>query len=230
MVTYFRCWSALSRSNRAEAKSPDEILLDGRPDGVAPSELLATHPALRALAAAELPEVPLRIWVFMDGVLSGRHSGDARTRIAEQLGGVLLVREDGDGTPMVRLASDTLARLLRQVKPITAAERLAVTEALLAEALRTASECGRSTDRGVRPPRARRPCGALRRVAAPHRRTTGAGGDRRPCFTAASHQARPARRSSGRGRRCRRHYLQCDGVAPDAHGEWLAWLHCRNRP
>ncbi|MER5452187.1 hypothetical protein ABT052_34230 [Streptomyces sp. NPDC002766] len=33
MVTYFRCWSALSRSNRAEAKSPDEILLDGRPDG-----------------------------------------------------------------------------------------------------------------------------------------------------------------------------------------------------
>ncbi|MFE0520458.1 SUKH-4 family immunity protein [Streptomyces sp. NPDC058954] len=209
----------------AGAQSPAEILLDGRPDGVVPSELLAAHPALRALAAAELPEVPLQVWEFIDGVLGGGGTEDALGRIAEQRGDVLLSRADGDGTPMVRLASDALACLLRQAEPITAAEQLAVTDALLAQAVKMRA--------GTADPRIAAYAG---RALAIHAALSGELPhliEEQPALAAIADRvslqqaiklAWPGGPPVG-GVAADAHYLHCDGVAPDAQGEWLAWLH-----
>ncbi|MFJ9122379.1 SUKH-4 family immunity protein [Streptomyces sp. NPDC102394] len=210
---------------RAEGETPDEILLDGRPYEVDPADLLAAHPALRSLATAELPEVPLHVWEFMDGVLGDRHTGFALGRIAEQLGDVLLLRADQDGTPTVRLASDGLARLLRQVEPITPAEQLAVTEALLAEAVKVRA--------GTAEPRIAAYAG---RALAVHAALSGELPrliEEQPALAAIAdrvslQQAIKLAWPGGPpvpGVAADAHYLHCDGVAPDAQGEWLAWLH-----
>lgn len=210
---------------RTQPERRDEILLDGQTDGPAPSALLAEHPALRALAATEPREVPLRVWEFMDSALGGQPTEDVLRRTVQQLPDALHLEEDDGGTPIVRLASDTLKYLLRRAEPITAAEQLAITDALLSETSRTAAGTADT-----------RIAGYAGRALAIHAALSGTLPrliDEQPVLAAIADRvslqqaiklAWPDGPPVG-GVAADAHYLDGDGVTPDSQSEWLAWLH-----
>ncbi|MFJ9589883.1 SUKH-4 family immunity protein [Streptomyces acidicola] len=211
--------------DRTQAECRDEILLDGQYDGPAPSALLAEHPALRALAATEPREVPLRVWELMDTTLGGQRTEDALRRTVQQLPDALQLEEDDSGTPVVRLVPDTLKYLLRRAETITDAEQLAITDTLLSEASRTAT--GKADVRIA---------GYAGRALAIHAALSGTLPrliDEQPLLAAVADRvsllqaiklAWPGGPPVG-GAAADAHYLDGDGVTPDSHSEWLAWLH-----
>ncbi|MGW1958232.1 SUKH-4 family immunity protein [Streptomyces sp. NPDC001920] len=212
-------------SDPAHADRPNEILLEKDPEGPSPTALLTEHPALRALAAAELREIPLRVWVFINSALGGTGADDTLHRIVEQQPDALRFAVGSGGTPMVRLASDALRHLLRKTQPVTAAEQLAITDALLSEASRCAQgtsdmEIAAYTGRALAIHAAL--SGTLPRLI-----------EEQPVLAAlADHvslqQAIKLAWPSGPpvgGVAADAHYLDRDGITPDSQGEWLAWLH-----
>ncbi|MFE9441508.1 SUKH-4 family immunity protein [Streptomyces sp. NPDC006602] len=212
-------------SNQAQAQRPHEILLEGHTGGPTPTALLDEHPALRALAATELREVPLRIWEFMDTALGGPHTEDTLRHIVRQLPNALHLEVDGSGTSIVRLASDALKCLLRKAEPLTDAEQLAITNALLSNLSRTAAG---TADVQI--------AAYAGRALAVHAALSGALPrliDEQPVLAAIADRvslqqaiklAWPEGPPVG-GVAADAHYLDGDGVTPDSQSEWLAWLH-----
>jgi len=211
--------------DRTPAERPEEILLEGEPEGPAPAALLAEHPALRALAATELREVPLPVWEFMDTALGGQHTEDALRRMVQQQPDAVHLEVDGGGTPIVRLASDALKCLLRKAEPIGAAEQLAITAALLSETSRTAA--------GTADHRIAAYAGRALAIHAALSGTLPRLIDEQPLLAAIADRvslqqaiklAWPGGPPVG-GAAADAHYLDGDGVTPDSQSEWLAWLH-----
>ncbi|MFF4212713.1 SUKH-4 family immunity protein [Streptomyces sp. NPDC001796] len=212
-------------SDPARPERPDEVLLEGEPEGPAPAALLAEHPALRSLAATELREVPLRVWQFMDTALGGQHTEDSLRHIVQQRPDALHVAPGADGSPVVRLASDALKSLLRRAEPITGAEQLAITEALLSAVSTTTAG---TADVRI----ATYACRAL----AVHAALSGMLPqliEEQPVLAAVADRvslqqavdlAWPGGPPVG-GVAADAHYLERDGVTPDSQSEWLAWLH-----
>ncbi|SEC05728.1 SUKH-4 family immunity protein [Streptomyces sp. KS_5] len=205
--------------------SPNEILLEGRPEGPHPTTLLAEHPALRALAWTELREIALPVWEFMATALGETDTEDALRHIVRQLPDVLRLDVDDTGAPIVRLASDALRHLLREADPMAAAEQRAVTDALLSEVSRTT--VGTADVRIA---------AYARRALAVHAVLAGALPrllDEQPALAAIADRvslqqairlAWPGSPPPG-GVAADAHYLDRDGVTPDSQSEWLAWLH-----
>ncbi|MFF0731980.1 SUKH-4 family immunity protein [Streptomyces chartreusis] len=208
-----------------DGNRPNEILLEGRPEGPDPTTLLAEHPSVRALAWTELREIPLCVWEFMATALGGADTEDALRSIVRQLPDVLHLDVDDTGTPIVRLASDGLRHLLRRADPMTAAEQRAITDALLSETSRTAEG---TADVRI--------AAYARRALAVHAALSDALPrllDEQPALAAIADRvslqqairlAWPGGPTPG-GVAADAHYLDRDGVAPDSQSEWLAWLH-----
>ncbi|WP_330356675.1 SUKH-4 family immunity protein [Streptomyces chartreusis] len=209
----------------ADGDSPNEFLLEGRPEGPDPTALLAEHPAIRALAWTELREIPLSVWEFIATALGGTDTEGALRRIVQQLPDVLHLDADDTGAQVVRLASDGLRHLLRRANPITAAEQQAITDVLLSEASRTAEGTANV-----------RIAAYARRALAIHAALSGTLPrllDEQPALAAnadrvslqqAIRLAWPGGPPPG-GVAADAHYLDRDGVTPDSQSEWLAWLH-----
>ncbi|MGW4755612.1 SUKH-4 family immunity protein [Streptomyces chartreusis] len=212
------------QDEEADGDHPNEILLEGQPEGPDPTTLLAEHPAIRALAWTELREIPLSVWEFIATALGGTDTEDALRHIVQQLPDVLHLDADDTGAPIVRLASDALKHLLRRATPITAAEQQAITDALLSEASRTA---GRMADVRI--------AAYTRRALAIHAARSGTLPrllDEQPALAAnadrvslqqAIRLAWPGGPPPG-GAAADAHYLDRDSVTPDSQSEWLAWL------
>ncbi|MFG2274979.1 SUKH-4 family immunity protein [Streptomyces chartreusis] len=211
--------------DRADADRPNEILLEGRPEELDLTTLLAEHPAVRALAWNELREIPLSVWKFIATALGGTDTEDALRHIVRQLPDVLRLDVDDTGAPIVQLASDAFRHLLRKADPMTAAEQRAVTDALLSEVSRTAE--------GVADVRI---AAYARRALAIHAALSGRLPrllDEQPALAANADRASlqqairlawPGGPPPG-GVAADAHYLDRDGVTPDTQSEWLAWLH-----
>ncbi|MCT9079505.1 SUKH-4 family immunity protein [Streptomyces fulvoviolaceus] len=210
-------------SDQDQGQLPHEILLEA--EGPASTALLDEHPALRALAATELREIPLRVWEFMDSTLGGQHTEDALRHVVRQLPDALRLEVDGSGTSTVRLASDGLKCLLRKADPITEAEQSAITDALLSEVSRTSE--------GTADVRITAYAGHALAVHAALAGTLPRLIDEEPVLVAIADRVSllqaiklswPGGTPVG-GTAADAHYLDSDGVAPGSQSEWLAWLH-----
>ncbi|MFF4883160.1 SUKH-4 family immunity protein [Streptomyces nigra] len=212
-------------SDPARPFGADELVLEAEVEGPDPEALLTQHAALRALAAAELREIPLGVWVFVDSALGGRRTEDELRRSVGELPGVVRMDRDSDGATTVRLSSDGLKHQLREAAPLTRAEQHAVADALLAEARRAAE--GTADARLVE---------YAHRALAVHTALAGTLPrliDTEPSLVACADRvslqlairlAWPGGPPVG-GVAGDAHYLDVDGVTPDSQGEWLAWLH-----
>ena len=212
-------------SDPARPFGADELVLESEVEGPDPEALLMRHAALRALAAAELCEIPLGVWVFVDSALGGRRTEDELRRSVGELPGVVRMDRDSDGATTVRLSSGGLKHQLREAAPLTRAEQQTVADALLAEA-RRATE-GTADARIVE---------YANRALAVHTALAGTLPrliDTEPSLVACADRASlqlairlawPGGPPVG-GVAGDAHYLDVDGVTPDSQGEWLAWLH-----
>ncbi|MGR6973100.1 SUKH-4 family immunity protein [Streptomyces cynarae] len=212
-------------SDPAPPERPDEILLEGEFEGPAPVALLAEHPPLRALAATELYEVPLRVWHFMDTALGGQHTEDTLRDIVQQLPSALHLEMADEETPVVRLASHALKCLLRRAAPIAEAEQLAITDALLSEVSTTSADTAdvRITTYASRALAIHAALSGMLPRLIEEQPVLAAVADR-VSLQQAIKLAWPGGPPVG-GIAADAHYLEGDGVTPDSHSEWLAWLH-----
>ncbi|MER6093491.1 SUKH-4 family immunity protein [Streptomyces bluensis] len=207
------------------ADGTDEILLEAEVEGPDPADLLMGHRALRALAAAELREIPLQVWAFLDTALGGRSTEDDLRNSGQGLSTVLRLEPDRDGATTVKLSTDALKLLLREAAPLSRAEQQSLTNALLAEARRTTE--------GTADPRI---VAYANRALAVHAALSGTLPqliDDEPLLAALADRvslqqairlAWPEGPPVG-GVAGDAHYLDGDGVTPDSQREWLAWLH-----
>ncbi|WP_164905038.1 SUKH-4 family immunity protein [Streptomyces cyaneus] len=212
-------------SGPARADGTDEIVLEAEVEGPDPAALLMGYPALRALAASELREIPLHVWAFLDTALGGRRTEDDLRRSGQELSAVLRLEPAADGATTVRLSTDALKHLLREAAPLTRAEQQSMADALLAEARRHAE--GTADARIV---------AYANRALAVHAALSGtlpqlidddpvlaAFADRvslQQAIRLAWPEGPPVGGVAGDA-----HYLDGDGVTPDSQSEWLAWLH-----
>ncbi|MFI7412248.1 SUKH-4 family immunity protein [Streptomyces sp. NPDC049627] len=212
-------------SGPARADGANQILLEAEAEGPDPAALLMEHRALRALAAAELREIPLQVWASLDTALGGRSAEADLRNSGQELSTVLRLERDGDGATTVRLWTDALKHLLREAAPLNRAEQRSLTDALLAEARQTAE--GTADARVV---------AYANRALAVHAALSGTLPrliDDEPLLAAfadrvslqhAIRLAWPGGPPVG-GVAGDAHYLDGDGVTADSQSEWLAWLH-----
>ncbi len=149
-------------------------------------------------------------------------------RLAQQLPDIVRLHETASGVS-ARFTSNSAKYGIRSHHPLTATEHLAITEALLAPVRADATHPNRTW-----PAAAVRDYGA--RAAALHAALGGALPrllNKRPDFVALCHRtglleaiyaAWPKGVPTGRTA-ADAHYLDTEGVAPQSHREWLAWLH-----
>ncbi|MDI3407179.1 SUKH-4 family immunity protein [Streptomyces cavernicola] len=194
------------------------------------AQTVADHTQLRALAAAELREIPLSVWGFLVESLGGRRSEEELRRSLDLLPRLLASGSSPDGELLVRFRSDAQKQLVRTAAPCTPAEQRSMAQALLA------------TVAGQREPAAdpAADTAAVVSYAEQALAVHAALGGSLPQLiddesTLVVHSARrsllqgislawPDGVPLG-GTAADAHYLDVSGVAPVSRAEWLAWLH-----
>ncbi|MFE4018283.1 hypothetical protein ACFXPZ_12820 [Streptomyces sp. NPDC059101] len=209
---------------RVAVTRPKDVRLEGHPAHAAPvARLLAEHPALQALAAAETPAVPLAVWEFLARALGVPATAAELSDLAERLPEVLLRHPaEASGEGAVGFRTDGLKHLARTARPCTAAQQGA-----LAGELRTGIS--------IRPPSDPVHAYAAQALAL-HAALSGtelpalladapalAHCTRYSVLQALAHHF-PEGVPQG-GVAADIHYLETEGIAPEDQGEWLSWLH-----
>ncbi|KUL72894.1 MULTISPECIES: ATP-binding protein [unclassified Streptomyces] len=218
-----------SARDRVRVPGTNEIILDAEP-GTPPRTATAdSYPAVRALAASEVHDTPLPVWEHLCAILGEHTDAASLQRLAQQLPDTVLIHETAPGVS-ARFISNSHKYDIRAHHPLTATEQLAITESLLGASVRadpSHPDQAEATS-AVRAYRARAAAlhaalgGALPRLL-----------DERPDFVAlcdrtglleAISAAWPKGVPTG-GAAADARYLDAEGVAPQSHREWLAWLH-----
>ncbi|GAA2662135.1 ATP-binding protein [Streptomyces lunalinharesii] len=200
-----------------------DVELAGRPAHEAPvARIVAEHPVLQALAAAETGTVPLAVWAFLAGALGVPATVAELSALAGRLPEIVAQHAaDASDSEAVGFCTDGLKHLARRARPLTPDQQQALTTAL-----HTAL-----TDRP--------PSDEVRAYAAEALAVHAALADALPALLdtarALAHctrysllQALPLHFTEGvpqHGVAADIHYLETDGIAPEGQGEWLAWLH-----
>ncbi|KUL52580.1 hypothetical protein ADL22_04865 [Streptomyces sp. NRRL F-4489] len=227
---------------RVAVTRPKDVRLEGReepeepgvpdgPDGPrAPlPRLVAEHPALTALAAAETRAVSLPVWEFLARALGVPATATELSGLAARQPAVLQHHThtphptDTSHGPAVSFRTDALKHLTRTLTPLTPEQQAAVARQL------TAALTGRPPSDPVHAYAAQ--------ALAPHAALSGTG---LPALLtdAPAALARCTRYSvlqalalhyrdgvSQGGVAADIHYLETEGIAPEDQGEWLSWLH-----
>lgn len=214
-----RPWVFLPTRNELVLQSS----FDAQPADTTLADTLAAHPALLALAAAELRDVPLSVWEKLCMILEIRVSQQELSRLPARLPTVLHVSADGDGQVRVRFQAEAVRHRIRELSRV---DHAAVVTALVDS----------HSERAAGPWRAAGPVGAYAaRVLGLHAVHAGMLDDLLSDGRVLANleatgllQALAVRWSDGvpqGGIAIDAHYLERLGLAAAPHDEWVAWLH-----
>ncbi|MBL1095021.1 MULTISPECIES: SUKH-4 family immunity protein [Streptomyces] len=199
------------------------------PSGPPLPELLARIPQLRALAAAEVRDVPLAVWSLLSTALGLDGEPEVLRTVVDTVPHLLTTTaDDGTGTEHLAFRADGVRHLVRRQLPLERAEHARITDALTAAA---------PLEAAAPPPcRAGGPVAAYGFRALPlHCAAAGVLADR---AREARFLARVDRHALLTGLALTYpagipgdvpaldvHYLEAAGVEPAGHEEWICWLH-----
>ncbi|QIY55634.1 hypothetical protein HEP86_15245 [Streptomyces sp. RPA4-5] len=212
------------RERVAVTRGNDVLLeLEATP-GEPVDRLLTAHPALRALAAAETRQVPLPVWALLAQALGISATVPELSALSDALPGELLESHTADDSreTLVGFRADGIKHLIRAAHPLAADRQRALTEELL----------GRLTDSAAPDP----VHAYAAQTVALHAALSGT---ELPGLLASApalaHSARYALLQAlarqwkhgvpQGGVASDIHYLEAEGIAPSAQGEWVSWLH-----
>ncbi|WP_432140768.1 hypothetical protein [Streptomyces sp. bgisy084] len=209
----------------AVTRGNDVLLESDATPGEPVDRLLAAHPALWALAAAETRHVPLQVWALLAQALGISATVRELSALADALPGELLERhitDDESQETVVGFRSDGIKHLIRAAHPLTADRQRALTEELV----------GHLTDRASPDP----VHSYATQTAALHAALSGtelpgllanapalAHSTRYALLQALARQWKHGVPQGGVASDI--HYLEAEGIAPSAQGEWVSWLH-----
>ncbi|MGW6955551.1 SUKH-4 family immunity protein [Streptomyces chartreusis] len=186
------------------------------------AELLATHPALQALAASELREVPLAVWAELCKILEIRVSQQELTGLPERLPTLLSMSIDAGGRVKVGFRAEAVRHRIRELRQV---DHQAIFTALVDSLSGTTGPWRKAGPVGV----------YTTRVLGLHAIHSGmldnVLGDGRVLANLEATgllQALAVRWPRGvpqGGIAIDAHYLERLGLASAPHDEWVAWLH-----
>ncbi|MFJ8671461.1 SUKH-4 family immunity protein [Streptomyces sp. NPDC093589] len=196
--------------------------------GPPPSELMALHPQLRALAAAEIRDVPLPAWSALCAAFGLDGAPEGLRHVATALPELLNTWTDEAGIGRVAFRTDGARHLVRTNSPLSHDDHARLADALLNQSLHRDGAAGpwRAADSVARYAARTLPlhcaaAGILSNLTLDPRFLANV--DRHALLTGLALLHRdgvPSGTPAGDA-----HYLEAAGVEPATHEEWISWLH-----